>query len=117
VHVYTRTYPGERRSSRVKDLIDLVLIRSAIAFEAGRVQETLHGTFAQRGTYPLPATLPLPPADWGPAYRRLARAVGLDPDVRIGFALAATFLDPILAGTVSDRARWEPLHNAWQEPT
>jgi hypothetical protein len=116
VHAYTRMYAGDRRSSRVKDLIDLVLIRSAIAFEAGRVQGALHATFAGRGTHPLPAALPLPPADWGPAYRRLAHEVGLDPDVRIGFALAATFLDPLLAGTVSDRARWEPLQGTWEEP-
>jgi len=116
VHAYTRMYAGDRRSSRVKDLIDLVLIRSAIAFEADRIQGALHATFAQRGTHPLPAALPLPPADWGPAYRRLAREVGIDPDVRSGFAVTATFLDPILAGTVSDRARWEPLHGAWEEP-
>jgi hypothetical protein len=117
VHAYTRMYASNRRSSRVKDLIDLVLIRSAIAFEAGRLQEALHATFAQRGTHPLPAVLSAPPADWGPAYRRLAREVGLDPDVRIGFALAAAFLDPLLAGTDSDRARWEPLNGAWEEPT
>jgi len=117
VHAYTRMYAGDRRSSRVKDLIDLVLIRSAIAFEADRIQGALRATFAQRGTHPLPAALPLPPADWGPAYRRLAREVGIDPDLRTGFAVTATFLDPILAGTVSDRARWEPLHGAWEEPS
>jgi len=117
MHAYTRMYASDRRSSRVKDLIDLVLIRSAIAFEAGRLYEALHATFAQRGTHPLPAALPPPPADWGPAYRRLARAVGLDPDVRSGFALAATFLDPLLAGTLPDRARWAPLLGTWEEPS
>ncbi len=65
-HAYTRMYAGERRSSRVKDLIDLVLIRFAIAFEADRIQGALRATFAQRGTHPLPAALPLPPADWDP---------------------------------------------------
>ncbi len=117
MHAYTRMYASDRRSSRVKDLIDLVLIRSAIAFEAGRLYEALHATFAQRGTHPLPAALPPPPADWGPAYRRLAREVGLDPDVRSGFALAATFLDPLLAGTLPDRARWAPLLGTWEEPS
>jgi len=100
----------------VKDLIDLVLIRFAIAFEADRIQGALRATFAGRGTHPLPAALPLPPADWGPAYRRLAREIGIDPDLRTGFAVTATFLDPILAGTVSDRARWEPLLGTWEEP-
>jgi len=117
MHAYTRMYASDRRSSRVKDLIDLVLIRSAIAFEAGRLYEALHATFAGRATHPLPAALPPPPADWGPAYRRLAREVGLDPDVRSGFALAATFLDPLLAGTLPDRARWAPLLGTWEEPS
>jgi Nucleotidyl transferase AbiEii toxin, Type IV TA system len=116
VHAYTRTYTGERRSTRVKDLVDLVLIRSALTFEAGGLREALRATFTQRGTHLLPAALPAPPAEWGPAYRRLAREVGLDPDVRVGFALAVAFLDPILAGTVSDRARWEPLNGTWIEP-
>ena len=116
MHAYTRTYASERRSSRVKDLIDLVLIQSAIAFEAGHLQEALRVTFAQRGTHPLPTALRAPPADWEPAYSRLAREVGLAPGVRTGFALVTAFLDPILAGAVSDRARWEPLRGAWKEP-
>ena len=116
VHAYTRTYPGERRSSRVKDLVDLVLIQSVLAFDAGSVRQALVSTFTQRGTHPLPAAFLVPPTDWGPAYRRLAREVGLDPDVRTGSALAAAFLDPILAGTVSDRAHWEPLRGTWAEP-
>jgi hypothetical protein len=116
VHAYTRTYTGGRASSRVKDLIDVVLMRSAATFEAGNVRQALAATFLHRDTHPLPTALPTPPADWGPAYRRMARGVGLDPDVRTGFALAAAFLDPILAESVSDRARWNLLHSVWQEP-
>jgi hypothetical protein len=116
VHAYTRTYTGGRASSRVKDLIDIVLMRSAATFEAGHLRQALAATFLHRDTHPLPITLPTPPADWGPAYRRMAREVGLDPDVRTGFALAAAFLDPLLAAIVSDRARWEPLNGVWEEP-
>lgn len=115
VHAYTRTYTGGRASSRVKDLIDVVLMRSAATFEAGHLRQALATTFVHRDTHPLPSVLPPPPADWGPAYRRLAREVGGDPDVRAGFALAAAFLDPILTGSMSDRARWEPLRGAWEE--
>lgn len=107
VHAYTRTYLGGRRSTRVKDPVDLVLIRSAFAFEAGSLRAALDATFAGRGTHPLPTALPAPPTEWGPAYRRLAREVGLDPDVRTGSALAAAFLDPLLAGALSDGDRWD----------
>lgn len=116
VHAYTRTYTGGRASSRVKDLIDVVLICSVATFDAGHLRQALATTFRHRDTHPLPTVLPTPPADWGPAYGRLAREVGLDPDVRTGFALAAAFLDPILAGTVSDRAQWESLRGAWEKP-
>ncbi len=115
VHAYTRTYTGSRRSTRVKDLIDLVLIRSAFAFDASGLRAALDATFAGRDTHPLPAALPAPPVEWRTAYRRLAREVGLDPDTRTGFALAAAFLDPILGSAVSDRARWEPLRAAWAD--
>lgn len=114
VHAYTRPYPGQRRSSRVKDLVDLVLIRSAAAVDAGRLREAIGGTFAQRGTHAVPTALPPPPPDWGPAYRATAAATGLDPDLVVGHRLAASFLDPVLGDEVADGARWEPTRGAWE---
>ena len=77
VHAYTRSYAGGRPSTRVKDLIDLVLIPSLFPFEASRLRSALRTTFGARGTHPIPSTLPLPPADWRSGYRRLAAEVGL----------------------------------------
>jgi predicted nucleotidyltransferase component of viral defense system len=115
VHAYTRTYASGRRSSRVKDLVDLVLIRSAIAFEAARLREALRAIFAQRGSHALPQALPPPPSAWVVPYRRLAIDVGLDADVAVGYRLAAAFLDPILGGSAPDTARWNPLRGAWDD--
>ena len=116
VHAYTRTYANQRASSRVKDLIDLALIRSYMVMDAGRVRQALAATFASRGAHGLPPALPPPPPGWATPYRRLALEVGLDPDVGRGHRLAAAFLDPILDGALPDDARWDPVHGRWQPP-
>jgi hypothetical protein len=116
LHAYTRTYEGQRPSSRVKDLIDLVLIRASSTFEAGDLRRALRLTFSDRSSQNLPAQLPPPPSGWAATYPALADEVGLDPDVAIGHRLAAEFLDPILSGAVADDARWDPTSGAWREP-
>lgn len=113
VHAYTRQYAGERYSTRVKDLVDLVLIQSAAEVSAERLRRALHATFNVRDTHTIPQVLPPPPSDWGPGYRRLATEVGLQPDIGTGHRLAATFLDPLLSGTVYDTARWDPVRGIW----
>ena len=113
VHAYTRGYAAGHSSSRTKDLIDLVLIASLFPFQAGRLRSALRATFDARGTHPLPATLPPPPAGWGPAYRRLAAELEMDAEVSIGHQRAAAFLDPILGGAVSDAAQWDPARQTW----
>lgn len=113
VHAYTRSYAAGHSSSRTKDLIDLVLIASLFPFRADRLRSALHATFDARSTHPLPATLPPPPAGWGPAYRKLAVELGLQPEVSIGYQRAAAFLNPILAGAVSDAAQWDPAVQTW----
>ena len=113
LHAYARSYAAGHSSSRTKDLIDLVLIASLFPFRADRLRSALHATFDARGIYPLPATLPPPPAGWGPAYRKLAVELGLQPEVSIGYQRAAAFLNPILGGVVSDAAQWDPAEQTW----
>jgi hypothetical protein len=108
LHAYTRTY-GEHGSTRVKDLVDLVLIRSAAEFNAGRLRRALHVTFNARDTHGLPTALPAPPRSWVAPYKRMADQVGLDPDVALGHRLVADFLDPVLDGSIGDDARWDPV--------
>lgn len=113
VHAYTRSYAGGRASTRVKDLIDLVLIPAQFAFEAGRLRSALDATFAARAVQPLPSSLPPPPEEWRPGYRRMAGEAGLDPDLSAGYEQARAFLDPILGGTVPDDAGWDPARRTW----
>lgn len=114
IHAYTRTYAGQRPSSLVKDLVDLVLISSHAAFEAEPLRSALRTTFDSRGTHPLPTAMPPPPPDWGTAYRRMANDVGLDPDVSTAYEQAASFLNPVLDKTAPDEACWDPLRGVWE---
>jgi len=113
VHAYTRSYAGGRPSTRVKDLVDLVLIPSLFAFEAGHLRTALDATFAARGIHPVPAALPPPPAAWRAGYRRMAAEIGLDPEMSVGYAQARAFLDPVLARSVADDATWDPARRTW----
>lgn len=114
VHAYTRTY-GDRRlaSTRVKDLVDLVLVAGAATVDAQRLREALDATFDRRATHPLPARLPRPPADWRVPYGRMCRDVGLALDLEAGHGLAASLIDPVLTGEVVAET-WDPDARGWR---
>ena len=113
LHAYSRQYAGGRPSSRVKDLVDLVLIAAFLPIEAGRLRAALQRTFDGRGSHPLPLALPPPPPEWRVAYAKMAAEVSFDPELAVGYEHANRFLDPLLAGLVSDDARWDPLLQSW----
>jgi len=120
LHAYTRTYGSGRPSTLVKDLVDLVLIRSSSPFLAGRLRADVRRIFTTRDTHEPPNALPGPPREWATPYRALAREVGLDPDLAEGFRLAAGFLDPVLGGDVADAATWDAETGRWsilQQPS
>jgi len=87
-------------STRVKDLIDLVLIATSSSLQAEDLADALAKTFTDRATHAPPRAFPKPPDDyWPKAYAKMAARVGLDPTLGAGHALAAVFLDPVLSGT------------------
>ncbi|HEY8287286.1 MAG TPA: nucleotidyl transferase AbiEii/AbiGii toxin family protein [Chloroflexota bacterium] len=113
LHAYMRGYgDGTRRSTREKDLVDLVLIAGFCPFDAQVLRAALEETFAVRGKQPLPTAMPPPPSGWGPGYRKLASSVGIDPEVSHGYARTAAFLDPVLA-TESLESRWDQVVQRW----
>jgi hypothetical protein len=114
VHAYTRAYAGGEASTRVKDLVDLVVMASSFSFRAGRLRQALTTTFDERASHPLPAELPPPPDEWRTPYRRMAAEVDLDSDVTVGYERAKAFLDPILTRMVSNDMSWNAAQQAWQ---
>jgi len=111
VHAYTRTYAGGRRSSRVKDLADLVLLRTIERLDGQRARVALEQTFEARSTHPMPPELPAPPAAWRRPYRRLASETGIEEDLDAAFDLAAELVDPVLGGEPLES--WDPERSRW----
>jgi hypothetical protein len=111
-HAYTRTYGATvRRSTRPKDLVDILLIAASEPIDARALRTALESTFAERQQHELPSSLPTPPSEWADPYRRLAAGIGVEPDLSAAFAEAATFLDPILAG--SSDGTWDAARKKW----
>ena len=116
LHAYTRIYADGTRSSRVKDLVDLVLIQSLASFKAGSLLAAIKRTFAERLNHGWPDSVPFPPDDWATAYERMAVGIGVEHDLQSAYLLVAEFLDPVLANAVSATAEWSPDTRAWKEP-
>lgn len=113
VHAYTQTF-HDQRNTRIKDLIDLVLIRSSATFHAGNLRRALALTFSAQPGRSLPVAFPSPPAIWERGYAMTAGELGYEPSLDVGHRLAADFLDPVLDNTVTDDARWNPSVGVWQ---
>jgi hypothetical protein len=76
-HALTRTY-GERPNTRVKDLVDLVLLTELNLIDPTRLTDRVHMVFRVRATHPMPSELPEPPSAWRDDY------LGLIEELDIG---------------------------------
>jgi hypothetical protein len=97
-HAFTQIY-ASGRSTRVKDLVDMVLIAAAgHNLDAEMLQMALRVTFELRHME-LPSEVPDAPADWGRPYIALAQEINLTPRTLIeAMQVLRAFLNPILAG-------------------
>jgi len=113
VHAYTRGYGDSGApSTRVKDLIDLVIIATGAALDAATLARALKETFEHRDRHEVPKRLPEPPAEWATPYAGLAREVDLPPDLAEAFRVASAVLDPVLDGSVADGS-WDHRQSRW----
>jgi hypothetical protein len=115
LHAYTRTYASDKPSSRVKDLVDLVVIAYTTTIDAEKLERATGAIFERRATDPVPAAVPAPPVDWAPGWRRLVADLPVEGDVRAGYSAAAAFLDPVLARNVTS-GRWDHDARDWTGP-
>lgn len=111
VHAYTGRYSRGRSSSRVKDLIDLVLVKQSMQLDAERLRTALVGVFEGRKQQALPEAFPPPPPEWKVPYGRLASEIGLDPDLVSGHREVSDLLDDILGGL--EEGSWDSTKGAW----
>lgn len=78
LHALARTYAGDRPSSRVKDLVDLVLLIEADVLDPVRLRARLLVVYRERDDAKPPQQLPPPPATWAEDYVALLRRNDLD---------------------------------------
>jgi hypothetical protein len=84
LHSYTLPRPAVP-NSRVRDLLDMVLLIESGTLSPEKVREALSRTFERRGTHDLPGTLTAPPDDWEGPFRALAE------ECRLTVSLAQAF--------------------------
>lgn len=105
-------YPGGKRSSRVKDLVDLVVLAHTQRVELAELRAAIEAKRVLRG---LPSFEHLDiPADWDRTYPGTAEGVPTAEPYTTAEAgdLVATFVDPALTEG-SDAASWDPERLAW----
>jgi hypothetical protein len=70
IHAFSRIY-GDQPSSRVRDIVDLVLLIENDLLDAAQMAASVNAVFAQRATHPVPGILPSPPSSWAEQYAYL----------------------------------------------
>lgn len=90
LHAYTLPRAGTV-NSRVRDLVDMILLIQSGTLDAPAADEAILRTFNRRNTHPIPITLEPPPLDWSMPFERLADECGLDASVSKAFAELSQF--------------------------
>jgi len=94
LHAYTLPR-GESANSRVRDLVDMVLLIQSGTMTADKTAEAIRITFDHRKTHALPKVLPRPPAEWQKPYSALARECRISGQVDDAFLVLRTFAESI----------------------
>lgn len=68
----------DRLNTRVKDLVDMLLLIREGFMEEVLVHDNLHKVFQRRNTHTLPSTFPLPPDNWEAKFDLLAQECGMN---------------------------------------
>jgi hypothetical protein len=90
LHAYSLPREG-RANSRVKDLVDLLLLVESGTLDLDRVGQCIEATFRRRDTHPVPSSLGPPPQTWAGPFADLASQCGLSQDLAAAFSRVAEF--------------------------
>ena len=85
----------DRENSRVKDLIDLVLLIEQTKLDAARLPTAVRETFRRRKTHEIPATIAQPPISWHTPFAEMAAECGIMPDIIKQFSRVAGFFEKL----------------------
>ena len=113
VHAYTRPHVSGV-SSRVKDLVDILLLAGLQPLLGSALQQALRATFEALDTHTLPTVLPDPPKSWAQPLRRMADETGLAwREIDDAMRASQQFMNPVLENQHIDR--WNPIKWTWEE--
>lgn len=91
LHAYSLPREG-RPNSRVKDLVDLLLLVESDTLDVDRVGQCIEATFRRRDTHPVPSSLEPPPQAWAGPFAEMAGKCGLSQDLAAAFSRVAEFI-------------------------
>jgi hypothetical protein len=94
LHAYTLPRAG-RENTRVKDLVDLVLLIERTRLDAARLVKAIRETFQRRKTHEVPSILTPPPLSWGKSFTEMAAECGLDPNIDKHFGVVRQFFQKL----------------------
>jgi hypothetical protein len=92
LHAYTLPRKGVT-NTRVRDLIDMILLIHSRDLSTPKVAHALRLTFDRRKTHPIPDAILPPPADWERPYAAMAKECGLSDNVEHAFTVLRSFLN------------------------
>lgn len=90
IHAYTLPRGG-RLNSRVKDLIDVLLLMKMRELDLEKLSFNLQKVFKIRNTHSIPVQLPSPPLEWIKPYSSLAEECCLEKNLSVAFQEIASF--------------------------
>jgi len=95
LHAYTLPHK-ERPNSRVKDLLDMVMLFKSGDMDLTYLRASIDVTFERRKTHDLHIPVPPPPEHWRPIFKHLADESGLPDDIDTAFTALSGFVEDIL---------------------
>lgn len=76
----------DRKNTRVKDLIDMLLLANIRTLDFSRLQSALEQVFKVRNTHRLPLALEMPPQEWERPYLELSNECNLNVPINEAFS-------------------------------
>jgi hypothetical protein len=111
IHAYTRSH-GTRSNTRVRDLVDILLIAMTSKLISDELMRALRLTFATRATHEMPNQLPDPPSEWARTFPRLQKELKLPwKDLVEAIRAARLFVEPVLQEKTT--GIWVPVAWKW----
>ncbi len=77
--------------SRVRDLVDLVLLIEQSRLDVVRLRNAIRETFQRRNTHEAPHALAPPPASWSGPFAEMAQECNLEPKIEKQFGKVEQF--------------------------